>query len=77
MKTKKYKVIRNGEKIEMSYEDVCHELEFIADVQFVKITTRGTITFTAGKPDWVRSLLAAVKAKGFKPAKSLIYCATL
>ena len=72
METKKYKVIRDGEKIEMSYEDVCHTLGFIPYVNFVKVTTRGTITFTIGKPCEIRSLLVAVKANGFKPAKSLL-----
>lgn len=71
MEMKKYKVIRNCKKIEMSYEDICHELGFIADAEFVKVTTRGTITFTLGKPHEIRSLLAAVKANGFEPSKSL------
>ena len=72
MKTRKYKVIRNNEKIEMIYEDICHALGFIADVEFVKVTTHGTITFTVGSPNEVRSLLSAVKGNGFKPAKSLL-----
>lgn len=72
MKTRKYKVIRNDERIEMVYEDICHALGFIADVEFVKVTTRGTITFTVGTPSEVRSLLSAVKGNGFIPAKSLL-----
>ena len=77
MKTKKCKVIRNGEKIEMVYEDICNALGFIASSHFVEITTRGTITFTLGKPYEIRNLLAAVKDNGFKPAKSLISSANL
>ena len=75
MKTKKCKVIRNGEKIEMVYEDICNALGFIASSHFVEITTRGTITFTLGKPYEIRSLLAEVKDNGFKPSKSLVNAA--
>ena len=77
MKTKKCKVIRNGEKIEMVYEDICNALGFIASSNFVEITTRGTITFTLGKPYEIRNLLASVKDNCFKPAKSLISSAKL
>lgn len=42
---KKLNVIQNGEKKQMSYEEICKELGFIAACKFVKVTTRGTITF--------------------------------
>lgn len=65
-------VIQNGEKKQMSYEEICKELGFIAACEFVKITNRGTITFTLGKPDEVRALYKSVLDCGFKPAASLL-----
>lgn len=65
------KVIKNGEKVEMTYAEVCKDLGFIANVKFVKITTRGTITFTLGTPSEIRALDRAVEVKGYKPARSL------
>lgn len=55
----------------MTYDDVCHELGFIPDVHFVEITTRGTITFTCGKPHEIKALYNSVYEHGFCPAKSL------
>lgn len=65
-------VIKNGEKKQMSYEEICKELGFIASSNFVKVTTRGTITFRLGKPDEIRALYKSVEDCGFKPAASLI-----
>lgn len=65
-------VIKNGEKKQMSYEEICKELGFIAACKFVKVTTRGTISFSVGKPDEIRALLNAVVKNGFKPAASLV-----
>ncbi|BAL85139.1 hypothetical protein SELR_pSRC300660 (plasmid) [Selenomonas ruminantium subsp. lactilytica TAM6421] len=36
------------------YDKVCHELGFNPGVKFIKITTRGTIGFTCGKPEEFR-----------------------
>jgi hypothetical protein len=58
-----------------NYESICRELGFIPDVHFVEITNRGTITFTAGKPQEVKALLQAVRNCGYIPAKSLIKAA--
>lgn len=67
-----YKIKRsNGTTQEMTYVDVCRELGFIADVHFVEITTRGTISFTLGKPDEIRSLRNAVREHGFVPSHAL------
>lgn len=66
------KVLKNGEKVDMSYGDICKELGFCADVHFVKITTRGTITFTAGKPNEIQALYRAATSMSYKPAKKLI-----
>ena len=67
------KVYKNGESVKKSYEEVCSELGFIANVHFVKVTSQGTIGFTAGKPHEVRALRAAVMRCGYKAAKAL-YC---
>lgn len=61
----------NGTVREESYEEVCENLGFIAEVHFVKITTRGTITFTCGKPEEIRALRQACRENGYKMAKSL------
>lgn len=66
------KVIKNGKKIETSYSEVCHDLDFNPDVHFVKITNHGTITFTAGKSEEIKSLRRACEVKGYKIAKSLL-----
>lgn len=39
-----------------NYKQVCHDLGFIPEIHFVKITTRGTISFYCGKPQDVRAL---------------------
>ena len=54
------------------YEDICHELGFIPDVHFVKITTRGTIDYTLGKPDEVKALYYATIKHDYTPAKHLV-----
>ena len=58
-----------------NYEAICHEIGFNPDVHFVKITTAGTISFTAGKREEVRALLKAVVDCGYKPAKALVEAA--
>lgn len=65
-------VIKNGEKKQMSYEEICKELGFSASSSFVKITNRGTISFSVGKPDEIRALYKSVDEYGFKPSASLI-----
>lgn len=66
-----YTVIKDGEKVEMLYEGICHELGYIPGVEFVKITTRGTISFWLGKPFEIRGLLSDVRSRGFKPSAAL------
>jgi hypothetical protein len=55
-----------------NYEAVCADLGMRAEIKFVEITRAGTITFTCGKPDEIRSLLSATERAGYKPAKSLV-----
>lgn len=62
-------VVKNGEKIEMTYDEVCYDLGFCPAVQFVDITPRGAVTFTTGRPEEIRALYQAVKDKGYKPAQ--------
>lgn len=59
----------------MTYDEVCHDLGFIPDVHFVRVTTRGTISFTCGKPDEVRALLSAVRRQGYVAEKNLVSAA--
>ena len=72
---KYYKVKKeNGTKVEMDYDDVCRDLEFDPDVRFIKITTAGTISFWAGKPNEIIRLWNAVVEKGYIPSSALKYC---
>jgi hypothetical protein len=64
------KVLKNGEKVEMNYKDVCKELGYKPDVNFVKVNNQGYIGFTVGKPDEIRRLYRNVTNKGFTPSKS-------
>lgn len=68
-------VIINCVKVEKTYEEVCEDLGFIADVHFVRVTSANTIAAWAGKPDEVKALLHACEAKGYKPAQALIRAA--
>lgn len=61
-----------GEVIKCFHDFVRTHQQHAEDVHFVKITSRGTITFSAGKPQEVRALLNAVVEHGYKPAKSLL-----
>lgn len=65
-------VFYKNNKVQKSYEDICHDLKIDPDVHFVKVTNRGTITFTCGKPNEVRDLLSMCMYAGYKPAKSLL-----
>lgn len=59
-------------KQKMTYEEVCKELgDYIPSVGFIKITTRGTIGFTLGKPHEIRTLLRNVRVHGFVASKKL------
>jgi len=63
-------VLRNGEKVKMNYEDVCKELGYKSDVNFVKVDDQGYIGFTVGRPDEIRELYSRLNNKGFIPSKS-------
>lgn len=65
------KVIKNGNKVEMEYGDICKELGFVPEFHFVEITNRGTITFTIGKPDEIKELYKAVVDNGYKASAKL------
>ena len=73
MKNKKRYILGKGY---MTYEEVCHELGFDPSVNFVKITTRGSISFTVGKPYEINALYKSVCDNGFYPSKSLYYAMT-
>ena len=65
------KVIKNGNKVEMEYSDICKELGFVPESHFVEVTNRGTITFTVGKPDEIKDLYKAVADNGYKVSAKL------
>ena len=70
---KLYKVWRNGTKVEMTYDEVCHALDIIPESHFVRITTAGTVTFTTGKPDEIRFLYNHITDNGFRASSALTY----
>ena len=68
------RVIKDGNAIDMSYEDICEALGFIPSVHFVEVTKRGTIEFTLGKPHEIKSLYRAINENGFKPTRKMVEC---
>ena len=64
----KMQVVKNGEKIEMTYDEVCYDLGFCLAVRFVDITPRVEVTFTTGRPEEARALYQAVKDRGYNLA---------
>lgn len=54
-----------------NYDEICRELGFLPECEFVKIMNRGTITFTCGSPEEVKALYKAVIDHRYKPAASL------
>lgn len=54
-----------------NYEAICDELGVNPSVKFVKITNRGTISFTAGKPSEIRALYRAAREHGYEISTAL------
>lgn len=70
---KKCKVKKaDGSIVEMSYYDVCKDLGYIPELEFINITSAGTISFYLIKPDEICPLISAVKSKGYVPSKKLL-----
>lgn len=61
-----YKYATNRE-----YNNICKQLGFNPACEFVKITNKGTISFTAGKPCEIKALYQAVINNNFKPSRKL------
>ena len=55
----------------MEYTEVCKDLGVNPEIHFVTVTNRGTISFTIGKPDEIKTLRKAVINKGYKPSRKL------
>lgn len=70
--TKRYNVLRYGMKTQMSYEHVCGTMGINPDVNWIKITNRGTISFTCGHPYELRDLLREIGKCGYKPSQKLV-----
>jgi hypothetical protein len=64
-------VVKNGQKVEMSYDEVCKDLGYDPGIKFVKVTTQGRISFTAGKPSEIIRLNKDVTDKGYAPSDNL------
>ncbi len=54
-----------------AYRDLCGELGFIPEVRFVKVSTRGHVGFTCGKPDEIRALRQRVRMCGYPMTRGL------
>lgn len=54
-----------------SYESICHELGFIPETHFVRVTRSGKISYTAGKPSEIKALRKACAEKGYEMSKAL------
>lgn len=65
------KVLLNGKYCSMSYDEICHDLGYIPEVRFVHVTSTGSISYTVGKPQEIRSLYSAVISNGYKPSRML------
>lgn len=61
----------DGTTVTMSYDELCHDLGIIPSIKFVAVTSRQTVSFSAGKPDEIRYLARMCKEKGYVPAKAL------
>ena len=54
------------------YEDICRELGFNQEIEFVEITDDGEISFTVGKREEIMALYHAANKCGYKPSASLL-----
>lgn len=68
---KTYNVWIKNEKKTMTYEDICNALNISPEVNFVKVTNAGSISFTAGKPVEIRFLHRMCRENGFRVSKDL------
>jgi hypothetical protein len=59
------KVIKNGEKVEMTYDEVCKDLGYLPETKFIKVTPQGRISFTLGKPNEIKGLYHSINEKGY------------
>ena len=62
-------VFKDGDLTEIEYETLCRDLGFSPESGFVVVTTRGTITFSIGKPSEIKELYAAVMNGGYQPSR--------
>lgn len=65
------KVVKNDVVSAMDYAEICKELGFVAETNFVRITSKGTVSYTAGKPEEVKALYASAIKNGYKPSRAL------
>lgn len=53
------------------YIEACNRLRFRPEIHFVKLNSSGSIGFTIGKPEEIRSLGRAVDREGMKLSVAL------
>ena len=56
----------------MNYNSICRLLGYNPDVQFVRITETGQVSFTSGQPHELRELLYRVRQANLKPCPHLV-----
>jgi len=59
-------------KNDPKYIEICNKLGFMPEVSFVKVTKSGSISYTMGKPEEIRSLARACDREGFTKSRDLI-----
>lgn len=70
-KNKTTKVVKNGELITTTYEDICRDLGFSPEVGFVKVTNNHKISFWCGRPQEIIALYNACRNKGYCVSEKL------
>lgn len=66
------KVCKNGETVEMTYEEICDDLGFADYIRFVKVNGCGSVSFTCGHREEVAALVKACEDKGYRIAKKML-----
>lgn len=59
-------------KHQIKTAEIAKRLGVDPDVKFVKLTSRGTVSFTVGKPNEILSLWRAVRSAGLQPSRKLV-----
>lgn len=66
------RVWKDGEFVTVAYEQLCHELHFIPEANYVDVTHTGAITFTCGKLDEAKALADQCRQHGYRVSERLL-----